>query len=186
LLISEILDNALLGEGVLPTLRHANASLITPDARMIPTSAVVWGAVIECPKFKALNSVDTVCGFDLRAFNYFRQSSFGFDLEREETTSLTEPFEVLRFDFRDIPDGKMTRDIDLSATSEGTAQAVAVWFDLTLIDDIVFSTRVGERHNHWRQVIFMLDKEMPLKPQQHFKLTVGHNDKHLIIDLPSE
>jgi tetratricopeptide (TPR) repeat protein len=185
LLISEILDNALLGEGVLPTLRHANACLISSEARIIPASAVVWGTVIQCPEFKTLNTAGDACDFNLDAFNYFRHTSFGFDWEREDSVSLTHPFEILRLDFRDIPEGKTTRDIRITATAEGTAQAVVVWFDLTLIDDIVFSTRIGERHNHWHQVIFLLDNELPLKPEQTFTLTVGHTDKKLIVDLPS-
>lgn len=44
LLISEILDAGLLGEGVMRTFRHAAAALILPDAAIIPAGATVRGA----------------------------------------------------------------------------------------------------------------------------------------------
>ena len=91
-LVSEILDIALLGEGVLPSLRHAESCLITPEAKVIPSSATVWGMLVNCENFKQMNTVGQVHGFDLNAFNYFHHTSHGFDLESDEHLALSEPF----------------------------------------------------------------------------------------------
>lgn len=48
MLISEILDSALLGEGVLPFLRHALSDLVAPNAIVVPAGAAVFGQVVSC------------------------------------------------------------------------------------------------------------------------------------------
>ena len=45
IVISEILDSALLGEGVLPSLRDAFTRLAKPGALAVPQSATVYGQV---------------------------------------------------------------------------------------------------------------------------------------------
>ncbi|KAL3696315.1 hypothetical protein R1sor_010391 [Riccia sorocarpa] len=42
LLVSEILDSELLGEGLIPTLRHAHTHLLAPGARSVPHRATIY------------------------------------------------------------------------------------------------------------------------------------------------
>ncbi len=52
LLVSELLDTELLGEGVLATCRDARTRLLTPEARCIPMAATVYAQVVAhsaCP-----------------------------------------------------------------------------------------------------------------------------------------
>ena len=48
LLVSEILDDGLLGEHVLPSVADARARLLAPGAPVIPSAAAVWAMAIEC------------------------------------------------------------------------------------------------------------------------------------------
>jgi type III protein arginine methyltransferase len=57
MLISEILDSALLGEGVLPFLRHALTHLVVPNAIVVPQSAVVYAQLIDCPCIAATHEL---------------------------------------------------------------------------------------------------------------------------------
>jgi len=181
-LVSEILDIALLGEGVLPSLKHAKNCLITQNATIIPASAKMWGLLVNCKNFKKMNTVENVHGFDLKAFNYFHHTSHSFDLEKDEHHALSEPFEVFSIDFKNIPDGPQTFTINIPIISDGTAQAVVAWFDLILFDNIEFSTRKGERHNHWRQIVFFLNKETAVKKGESFIISAGHTEKSLFFN----
>lgn len=48
LLVTEIFDSALLGEGVLPSVRHAFRSLLKPGAEIIPFGAKVFAQLVQC------------------------------------------------------------------------------------------------------------------------------------------
>ena len=48
LLVSEILDDGLLDEHVLPSVADARARLLAPGAPVIPSAAAVWAVAIEC------------------------------------------------------------------------------------------------------------------------------------------
>ncbi len=48
LLVSEVVDSGLLGEGVLPTLRHALRELLAVDGQCIPAGAVVAVEPVQC------------------------------------------------------------------------------------------------------------------------------------------
>lgn len=54
MLVSEILDSALIGESVLPVIRHARRELLIPNAVVIPSSATVYGQIINSPCLRNL------------------------------------------------------------------------------------------------------------------------------------
>ena len=64
LLVSEILDSSLLGEGVIPSLRDARERLLAPDAVVVPAVATVWGMPVECA---ALRRVAAPCAPSVEA-----------------------------------------------------------------------------------------------------------------------
>ncbi len=49
ILVSEILDSALLGEGVLPFLRHALTELVIENAIVVPQSARLYAQAVDLP-----------------------------------------------------------------------------------------------------------------------------------------
>lgn len=54
--ISEILDSQLLGEGLIPTLRHAHEHLLTQDVRSVPAKATIYAQVFVCSLSICLNA----------------------------------------------------------------------------------------------------------------------------------
>jgi hypothetical protein len=131
LLISEILDAGLLGEGVMRTFRHACAALITEDAAVIPAAATVWGVLVECPDLRRVNPITEISGFDLSEFDIFRNpvAHRQFAMAQEPHRVLSAAFEMARFDFRRLPTEERTQSVRIEAVADGTAQAVAFWFD---------------------------------------------------------
>lgn len=182
LLITEIFDYRLLGEGVLATLRHANANLLAADARVVPAAATVWGMLIECPELRSRHTLGAVSGFDLSEFDALRDPLVPqvFDMAREPHRALTAPFEVMRLDFRRPPGGEVSGAVSLEGIADGTGHAVAFWFDLELDDEIRLSTRTEDRLAHWRQGLQFLDADLPVRDRQPFELLVGHTETGFI------
>jgi tetratricopeptide (TPR) repeat protein len=186
LLISEILDAGLLGEGVMRTFRHAVAALTTPDAAIIPAGATVRGVLIECPELRRVNPIAEISGFDLSAFDIFRNpaSHQAFHMPSEPHRVLSDVFEMARFDFRRLPAEEAARSVGLQATADGTVHAVAFWFDLHLNDAITLSTAPGSDSKHWRQAIAFLDRDQAVCRGEMLRLTVGHTDSHFFFHWP--
>jgi type II protein arginine methyltransferase len=188
LLISEILDAGLLGEGVMRTLRHACAALITSDAPVIPAAATVWGVLVETPELRRVNPITAISGFDLSEFDIFRNpvAHRPFAMAQEPHRVLSEVFEVVRFDFRRLPGEERSRPVTVRATADGVAQAVAFWFDLQLDDAVSLSTGPGSDSKHWRQALTFFERDRPLRLGETLQLTVGHTDSHFFFRWPAD
>ena len=66
----EIVDCGLIGEGLLPTIRHARQHLLAPGG-LIPRSARLRGALINSQVIIGLNQVQDAAGFDVSLMNTF-------------------------------------------------------------------------------------------------------------------
>jgi hypothetical protein len=58
----------LIGEGILPSLRHALTNLLHEDHVMVPHSATIYGRLIDSPNlwnFQSLDQEDNFLGFKL-------------------------------------------------------------------------------------------------------------------------
>ncbi|MGH6930745.1 MAG: tetratricopeptide repeat protein, partial [Dongiaceae bacterium] len=187
LLISEILDAGLLGEGVMRTFRHAIGALTTPDAAVIPAGATVWGTLIECPELRRINPIAEIGGFDLREFDIFRNPAAHqpFNMAREPHRVLSDVFEMARFDFRRLPKEDAARSVAPQVVVDGTVHAVAFWFDLHLDEAITLSTAPGADSRHWRQAVLFLDQDRPVRRGESLHMTVGHTDSHFHFRWPS-
>ena len=179
--ISENLDVTLIGEGAIPSLRHATRHLMRPDAKVIPAAARVRGMVVEWPSERAINPVHEISGFDFSDFDLFRNPNMHvpFDLERDTHRALSEAFEIAAYDFKQPPDYSGTDRVTvltLPAVETGTAHAVTVWFELDLDDEITFSTRNETNLNHWHRIAQFLDRDLPVRAREEFQLTIRRTD----------
>ncbi len=181
LVVSEVLDAGLLGEGVLPTLRHAAHQLLKTGGRMIPSGATVYGQIVELPGLRAVNPVGTVAGFDLSAFDRFRNPAAHpvVDLRKETHTPLSEPFRVAQFDFADPPMTERWRVTQVPIIHAGEAYAVVFWFDLHLDDMITVSTGPEGTLNHWAQAVQFLGSGRSVSAGEELPLSLGHSDSRL-------
>lgn len=184
LLVSEILDGGLLGEGVLPTLRHAKEHLLTPEATLIPARAAVWGILIEIPERRKVNPIKKVSGFDLSLFDRFRSSDEpkGVFLDYEPYQALSVPFPISDIDFYHLPppapeEKPIIIDLEPEAFKAGIAHGVAFWFDLYLDDEIMVSSRPGGELKHWGQACYFFDRDVRVKPGRKLPIQILQSDK---------
>lgn len=163
LVVSEVLDAGLLGEGVLATLRDALKRLAKPGARVIPAYADVHVQALEIPQQRSVNPLRDIAGFDLSAFDRFRNRSGHSTLRLEQVThtALSAPATLTRVDFRNPPDWSQphVQRVSLPITQNGSLQAFALWFTLWVDEATPVSTGPAHLSNglpcmdHWGQAI---------------------------------
>ncbi len=188
-LVSEIVDVGLLGEGVLPSVRHALTHLLRAGARVIPAAATVHARLVEIPRLRVVNPLGRLCGFDLSAFDRFRVPDDYLDIDLGTTPhrDLSGDFEVARFDLANPPllhdDRPQGLDFDVEACAPGTLHAVALWFELELDAVERISTRPGSGQFAWGQAVQFLPADRTLRAGEQVALTAWVGDTRIRFEL---
>lgn len=183
LLVSEILDAGLIGEGMLPTSRDALRRLVRPGAQVIPAAAQVLAQVVTLPQLRMVNPLREICGFDLSPFDRFRnRSAHGVvRLDHEPYQALSEVAPVLRIDFAAPPDwtNPETHRWTAEIAAPGTAQAVVFWFELWLDAEIMVSTGPRGAMRHWGQAVCWLPEDRPVATGDRLPFAVELADNQI-------
>ena len=173
LLVSELLDTFLVGEGVLPTTRDALKRLCDDDAKSIPTKAILYCALINCPalergppleesekEFSFFDDDDKEDDDDEKEkeeFRWQRQACSGGTIAEPvriaalkakcETTWLTDPKEILNFDLTSTSsDSTMEAGFaQLESLSDGYAHAIIYWWRVELAEGIFLTNSPFEK-----------------------------------------
>jgi hypothetical protein len=146
LLVSEVIDSHLLGEGVLDMVAHARAHLLTPEAVAIPESGAIHVAVGDA----SLTSrpASTVAGVDVSAMEAVRPHT---PARRGRPVHLsTDVGTPFRFDLsgRDVPTrgtGACTLRAHRDAANEGLLQ----WISLNLGAGVELESGPGTMSHAW-------------------------------------
>ncbi|MBN1945755.1 MAG: 50S ribosomal protein L11 methyltransferase [Bradymonadales bacterium] len=158
ILVAEVVDAALLGEGIISVVRHARAHLLTPEARVIPAGATMVAMLVDSPLLFNENRVGTVSGFDLSRFNRFSHpASFQKRLSHYPHTPLCDPFEVFTFDFNGCPPRQQARRFHVPILRAGRCHAVVFWFTLRVDDQATIDTGPDNTTSCWMQAVQLLD-----------------------------
>lgn len=180
-LISEVFDRALVGEGVLPTFQHAWMELLAEDARIIPEGATLFGALVECPHLQRFHHIETSNGFDLSPMNALAEPLTYKDAlisleESDHHRVLSEAFTINVFNFRTAPKLIFRSKSPVKLVKSGRADSILMWFDLNLAPGVVFSTRDTKLHDHWRQASQVLLDPVECQAGQAFMLSTEYRN----------
>lgn len=160
-IVSEILDCALVGEGMLPSIRAALRSLAKDDTRVIPAAATVMVQLVELPESHYFPSLDNVEGFDLQEFERFRQSEGRktLYLREDHDYGCSEVVALRHFDF--LRPGKAMTEANperFTVTFDEVANqhidGLLMWFELALDTNTVRSSGPGGEFEHWGQAFY--------------------------------
>uniref|UniRef100_A0A182N9B0 Protein arginine N-methyltransferase n=1 Tax=Anopheles dirus TaxID=7168 RepID=A0A182N9B0_9DIPT len=148
-LVTELFDTELIGEGALATYRHALEHLLTDNALTIPHQATVYAQVVECPLALSWQQLKTLSNADgdilLRVppeVAACRGSSAVFDIQLSQLpvgsfNVLTDPVPVFKFSWskRDELVNNRCEESVCKARTSAFPQAVFMWWDLTMDHD---------------------------------------------------
>lgn len=170
LIISEILDVGALGEGVLPSIRHAVHNLAKPGVKLIPAGLQLFGQLIEIPFRSRIAPVKEIAGFDLSPFEQFRISDeyFRIILKAENYRVLSPVIPLMTIDFYQLPpayqdEQPLETRHEFTIQQDGCLQALVFWFDLKVDDDITVSSRPEGELEHWGQALFCFPQHPDVK-----------------------
>lgn len=186
-LTAEIFDCALIGEGALPALADARTRLLSPNARLIPAGGRIMARLVESTSLHRLNHVFTVDGFDMSPFNH--ASTPGYFLQHVNNhrhRPLTEPFELLRFDFADRPvavSGSVRHRVP--PTAAGTAHAAVLWFELDLGNGHRLTNTPGSAR-HWHQGVLTFPTPPAVQTLCDITIDAEYHDTTLTMALSSD
>jgi type III protein arginine methyltransferase len=136
--VSEIVDTVLLGEGALATLIHAMHKLAKHDARAIPEQGKLLTQLVESDKLMALWRPLRAEGFDLGAFHHFATMAqiTPNDFAVCGLRALGPPTDLFQFDFirPTLRPARVTAELACSVA--GMIHAVVATFEMDLAPGI--------------------------------------------------
>ena len=176
-LVCELLDTALIGEGVLPSIRDAcERGLLRPGYAAVPAQATVFAQVVESSLLQSWHGLTTF-GRGGRLFAMppsmrgcagapgIEAVHFSAITGAAAARPLTAPEPLLAFDFTALPPpGGRAVLKDVVVTASGTAHAVVLWWACDMSGDgsVEMSTAPAASRaeecgrDHWRQAVVLL------------------------------
>lgn len=212
ILVSEILDSELLGEGLIPSLQHAHDELLVENPKTVPYRATTYGQLVESEFLWKLhdlhNNEAEACdgihlvpsGLDGILHVKSQQYAMHCDAIKEEIKLLSEPFKIFEFDFWKRPDSHREIELQIKATSDGRVNAVVSWWILQLdFEGTIFystapgwissaiNTSAGHWCDHWKQCVwFVPGKGMSVSKDEEVHLHAVHTDTSILYNLKTQ
>lgn len=185
--ISEIVDTVLLGEGALATLTHAMHMLAKPQARAIPERGTLMAQLVQSEGLLNLLRPREAEGFDLSAFHRFASVAqlTPNDLTACRLKPLGPASELFQFDFTK-PDVRSARKTtELVCADPGTIHAVFVSFEMELAPGIVLANDL-DSDGHWGRTAFLLDRPQFAAEGGHLTVTAQHDASQLSLTVTAD
>lgn len=183
--MSEIMDCGLIGEGLLSTVRHARDHLLAEGGTLLPRSGRLSGYLISSAAAACLNKIDLAAGFDVSLFNRIATPGhFPIRLKYWPHEVMSETVELMSCDLAtDSLDDSGCRLIHIPIIATGTAHALVAWFDL----DLGFGVRIRNSpenvRSHWHQAIISFDSPIHVTRGQDAVVCLSWRDSWLNAEL---
>jgi len=185
LLVTETFASGVLSEWVLPTLEHARAHLLTPDAQVIPARAAARGYLVGGDALEGHFRAPGSTGFDLSGFDLFAPCKVGLHLDRVGHEVLSEDFEIFDFDLTRSAFPPERRELSVAAVRSGRCLGVAQWLrlDLDALTTYENRPRGDAGANGWMHVIYRFPTPLDLKAGDLVQLVASHNRTSMTVAL---
>ncbi len=191
--VTELVDAGLLGEHILPVLRHARRQLLRPGGRIIPHAATVHAVVIESEEIRRRARLLVPAAALWLGEGESRSDDIvtvdeSYTCEKLASLPhkpLTRAVQVLEVPLADPLPGEgeeesLVVEVDLDVDAEGQADAVAMWFELDLLppnsttgERCCVSTGPQREQNAWDQGIYFLPAAHVLQRGRPCRLRVA-------------
>jgi predicted RNA methylase len=182
LIVSEIVDCGLVGEGVLPTIRHAREYLLVPGGRLLPESARMVGALVDSAAIDKLNHVRTAAGFDIGLFNEVAtKGHFPVRLSTWPHRLLSRPMELVSFDFAADPLSDDHVALDIPVSVAGQAHAMIAWFEMTLGGGVLLRNSPDNSTSHWMQACIPFPSPVSVQAGESIELLLSWQQDRLSV-----
>lgn len=178
--ISEIVDCGLIGEGILPSIRHARAELLSPGGVMLPRRARLLGLLLQSENAVNLNRVGSASGFDVSRLNSFATPGhFPIRLHTWPHRALSEPVELVSFDFSADPLDPGGCKLAVPVRESGTVHGLAAWFEMDLGGGVTLRNSPENIGSHWMQALVPLAEPLDVEAGSTLVLDLSWSETSL-------
>ncbi|SFA80604.1 Ribosomal protein L11 methyltransferase (PrmA) [Poseidonocella pacifica] len=174
--LSEIVDTVLLGEGALATLTLAMKSLAKPGARCIPESGMLFAQPIESDSLYEVWRPQAAEGFDLSGFHHFatvaQMTPGEFDVCNPRPLGIRA--KLFDFDFTNPSMKDASISGNLVCSEAGMVHAVLVTFEMRLTARITVGNGITAK-GHWGRTAFLLKHPEAVAARDMISITAQHD-----------
>ena len=179
LLVSEILSNEFLGEGVLSSIEDAKRRLLKPGACIIPARGSIQFALFGGADIMSNVRVDEVYGFDLRKFNaivppkqYVSRNDLNLELLSDDISAFF--FDFVKTDRFPLAEQK---SIEVPVRKAGRCCGIIQWIRLEMDDTVVFENHPSIKNpaSGWQHCVFVFPSPIDVLPGQVAMVSAAHN-----------
>lgn len=185
-LITETFASGVVGEGILQTLEHANANLLTADAVVIPQAASVMGYLAGGGRLAGLLFASRVAGYDLSAFNDFAPTRLPVSLNGVAHHVMSADTEFARFDFRQRQFPMTSIPANIEATLSGSCAGVVQWMRLELDGETRYENRPTldtEFCGHWTHTLHRFPQLKQIRAGESVPVEFRHDRAQITLTL---
>lgn len=177
LIVSEVFANDLIGEDILPSLRHARRALGRPRAEIMPRHAAVR---IALARFDGRREppAGTVEGFDLRPFNRHRKAILNLNGRSSKLAVMGPQEDIFAFDFHDPDIPSEDRGQAVLTSSGGRVDGVAQWIWFRFDESTDYENPPGT-DSHWAIVFTPFDAPVETKAGERIAIHAWRDERHL-------
>jgi type II protein arginine methyltransferase len=179
-IVSEIVDCGLVGEGLLPTMRHARDHLLRPGGVLLPRAARLRGFLVDSQAVTGLNRAGVAAGFDVSLINLVAtRGHFPVRLRTWRHEVLSEPVELVHFDLcnGDLEAGR--RVVSIPVTATGEAHGVVAWFEMELCEGVELCNHPDNDGSHWMQALMLFDRPVSVTAGESLDVELSWTDYRL-------
>ncbi|XP_064640600.1 protein arginine N-methyltransferase 7-like [Lineus longissimus] len=208
ILVTEVFDTELIGEGAISTFDHAHKHLLEKDCIVVPSLSNMYIQVVQSEFLWRCNRLQPV---KVKGVGELRQptetaqcpgSAAVYDLQLDQLVEgkdfrpITEPFKIFKFDYS----GKTPIEYNRSQAAvlrtlrAGHCHAVFMWWDLHMdMDaDIILSCAPRWAHpepdkmqwrDHWMQAVYYPHEAVTVEEEEDIGLHATHDEFSLWFDV---
>ena len=178
LIVSEVISNEFLGEGVLDTVEDAKKRLLAPDGRMIPESGCIMINLVGGEAIGKKLYIGDVLGFNLEPFNKIKPRKISIDQQMNSVELFTNDAVAFQFNFQEKDQfPREVKTLELKLQKTGKCFGIIQWVLLRLVDEIVFENHPVKQvaESAWHPMFYPFYKPLNLKKNQVIQIQATHN-----------
>ncbi|XP_055840399.1 protein arginine N-methyltransferase 7 [Episyrphus balteatus] len=178
-LVTEVLDTELIGEGAIGIYNHAHKHLLTEDCILIPSRATVFAQVVQSPLAVAWNRTKIIANLDGNilletpdSINTCKGEAGVHDMQlsqlpMNQICPISKPVQIFDFNFSD-PNGMATdrfNNLKLKSECQGSADMVLFWWsiDMDQEGEIVLSCAPYWAHPDFSDLSSRKESQLPIQ-----------------------
>ncbi len=194
IMVSEIIGNDPLAEGVVSTAQDARARLLKPDARLIPSVVSIHALPLEVPDAAYSRHFFTEAslgrwresyGLDFSVFREVGKAHAGSMLipsrETRKWPRFCEALEVAKVDLTIAEHDNLAAAVSFTAQRSGELNGVLIYFELDMAPGLIFSLHPDQATstNSWANKVWLPAEGVQVKEGEQWQLTYRYDRNQL-------